>query len=121
MSTKRDKMNDTIDGLVFTGMSKAMARTLVFLISEKDQVTSKDIGKAIDMGQSQVSIAIRNLEDRGWVEHDSLRGSGGHPINIYRMLVNLDEVYSSIEKDEKSKVRGMKDNLKRIRELWSLR
>lgn len=120
MSIKRGKVNDTIRALIYTGMEKHTARILAFLISKKDQVTTKDIEKATNLNQSQVSVAICNLEDRGWVEHDGLKGSIGRPINMYRMSADLDEVYSSIEKDEKSKIQKVKDNLKDLRELWSL-
>ena len=121
MSVKRDKMNDVIDVLIYTGMHKPVARILGFLISKKDWVTSKDIGKATNLSQPEVSIGVRGLEDRGWVERDRLkRESKGRPINIYRVSVDLDMVYSVIENDVKSKIRGVEDNLKDLREMWSL-
>lgn len=121
MSTKRDKMNDTIRALIYTGMEKYTASILAFLISEKDWVTSKDIVKATNLHQPVVSITIRDLENRGWVERDrSKKRYRGRPLNIYRMSVDIDEVYSLIENDEKSKIHGVEDNLKDLREMWSL-
>ncbi len=121
MSAVRGKVNDTIEALACTGMPKGIARTLAFLSSKEDWATSKDIEKATKLRQPEVSIAVRDLEDRGWVERDSLkRESKGRPINIYRMSVNLNNVYSSIANGEKTKIHEVEDNLKQIRELWSL-
>ncbi|NIU48147.1 MAG: ArsR family transcriptional regulator [Thermoplasmata archaeon] len=94
---------------------------MAYLSSKENWATSKDIEKATRLRQPEVSIAVRDLEDRGWVERDSLkRESKGRPINIYRMSVDLDQVYSAIESDEKLKIRRVETNLRNIRELWSL-
>ena len=121
MSAGKGKVSDTIEAMTSTGMPKGIARTLAFLSSKDDWSTSKEIEKATRLRQPEVSIAVRDLEDRGWVERDSLkRESKGRPINIYRMSVNLNKVYSSIEEEEKAKIHMVEDNLKQIRELWSL-
>ena len=121
MSARKGKVDDTIRALASTGMPKGIARTLAYLSSRDDWATSKDIEKATRLRQPEVSIAVRDLEDRGWVERDSLkRESKGRPINIYRMSVQLDKVYSSIEAQEKVKINRVETNLKQIRDLWSL-
>jgi predicted transcriptional regulator len=114
-------VNDTIEALAITGMPKGIARTLAYLSSKEDWATSKDIEKATNLRQPEVSIAVRDLEDRGWVERDSLkRESKGRPINIYRMSVKLNKVYTSIEEDQKTKIGAVENNLKHIRDLWAL-
>ncbi|NIS18995.1 MAG: MarR family transcriptional regulator [Thermoplasmata archaeon] len=121
MSAKKGEVDNTIEALASTGMPKGIARTLAYLSSKENWATSKDIEKATRLRQPEVSIAVRDLEDRGWVERDSLkRESKGRPINIYRMSVDLDQVYSAIESDEKLKIRRVETNLRNIRELWSL-
>ena len=114
-------VDDTITALASTGMPKGIARTLAYLSSKEEWATSKDIEKATKLRQPEVSIAVRDLEDRGWVERDSLkRESKGRPINIYRMSVELDKVYTSIEAQEKVKIKRVETNLKHIKDLWSL-
>jgi predicted transcriptional regulator len=121
LSAAKGKVSDTIEALASTGMPKGIARTLAFLSSMDDWATSKEIEKATKLRQPEVSIAVRDLEDRGWVERDSLkRESKGRPINIYRMAVDLKNVYSSIEDDEKAKIEKVEDNLSNIRTLWAL-
>lgn len=121
MSAEKGKVNDTIEALASTGMPRGIARTLAFLSSKEDWATSRDIEKATSLRQPEVSIAVRDLEERGWVERDNLkRESKGRPINIYRMSLDLDKVYDSIEDYEKAKISDVETNLRHIKELWSL-
>ncbi len=121
MSADKGKVSDTIEALASTGMPKGIARTLAFLSSRDEWSTSRDIEKATKLRQPEVSIAVRDLEERGWVERDSLkRESKGRPINIYRMSVDLKKVYTSIEEHEKAKIAEVEGNLRNIRTLWSL-
>lgn len=121
MSAGKGKVEDTIEALTTTGMPKGMARTLAYLSSRDNWATSRDIEEATNLRQPEVSIAIRDLVERGWVERDNLkRESKGRPINIYRMSTDLKKVYVSIERREKSKMADMEANLANIRKLWSL-
>ena len=121
MSAGSGRVNQTIDVLASTGMPKGTARTLAYLSTKENWATSKDIEKATRLRQPEVSIAVRGLLDRGWLERDSLkRESKGRPINIYRMNVGLTEVYNTIETDEMHKVDEVRANLDQIKELWNL-
>ena len=121
MSVARAKVDETIKVLASTGMPKGTARTLAYLSTKDEWATSRDIEKATNLRQPEVSIAVRTLLERGWVERDSLkRESKGRPINIYRMDVDLTDVYMSIESDEKEKIAEVEENLVHIKELWEV-
>ena len=121
MSVARAKVDETIEVLASTGMPKGTARTLAYLTTKDDWATSRDIEKATNLRQPEVSIAVRMLLERGWVERDSLkRESKGRPINIYRMDVDLSDVYTAIESDEKEKIADVEENLVHIKELWDV-
>lgn len=121
MSVARAKVDETIEVLASTGMPKGTARTLAYLTTKDDWATSRDIEKATNLRQPEVSIAVRTLLDRGWIERDSLkRESKGRPINIYRMDVDLTDVYMSIESDEKEKIAEVEENLVHIKVLWGV-
>ena len=122
MSVARAKVDETIEVLASTGMPKGTARTLAYLSTKDNWATSRDIEKATSLRQPEVSIAVRTLLDRGWVERDSLkRESKGRPINIYRMDVDLSEVYTSIESEEKEKIAEVEENLVHIKALWEVK
>jgi predicted transcriptional regulator len=115
------RVDEIIDALAATGMAKGIARTLAFLTTQDGWTTSKDIEDATKLRQPEVSIAVRTLVERGWVERDNLkRESKGRPICIYRMAVDLRDVYRSIEADEEIKIAGVKANLASIKGLWSV-
>ena len=121
LSAGKGKVEDTIEALTTTGMPKGMARTLAYLSTRDDWATSRDIEEATNLRQPEVSIAVRDLVERGWVERDNLkRESKGRPINIYRLAADLRKVYVSIEDREKVKIADMEANLANIRQLWSL-
>jgi predicted transcriptional regulator len=121
VSVARAKVDETIEVLASTGMPKGTARTLAYLTTKDDWATSRDIEKATHLRQPEVSIAVRTLLDRGWIERDSLkRESKGRPINIYRMDADLTEVYTSIESDEKGKIAEVEENLVHIKALWEV-
>ena len=121
MSVARAKVDETIEVLASTGMPKGTARTLAYLTTKDDWATSRDIERATNLRQPEVSIAVRTLLDRGWIERDSLkRESKGRPINIYRMDVELTDVYTSIESDEKDKIAEVEENLVHIKALWDV-
>lgn len=122
MSAGSERVERAIEVLSSTGMPKGTARTLAYLSSKGDWTTSKEIEEATSLRQPEVSIAVRNLLDRGWVMRDSLkRDSKGRPINIYRMNTDLSEVYRSIEIEEMEKVAEVEENLAQIKKLWGVK
>jgi len=121
VSVARAKVDETIEVLASTGMPKGTARTLAYLTTKEDWATSRDIERATNLRQPEVSIAVRTLLERGWIERDSLkRESKGRPINIYRMDADLHDVYTSIESDEKEKIADVEENLVHIKVLWDV-
>jgi predicted transcriptional regulator len=121
VSADRVKATKLVEALVSTGMPRGIALTLAFLSTKDEWATSKDIEEATRLRQPEVSIAVRELAEKGWVERDNLkRESKGRPINIYRMSTGLGMVFSHIEEGERGKIAMVEENLDTIRGLWSL-
>src|SRR5438034_223840 len=55
-----------VDLLIETGLSRNIAKTLVFL-SKRDETTSVEIEKATGLRQPEVSIAMQELRRREWL------------------------------------------------------
>lgn len=112
----------TVDTLAFTGMPKGIARTLAYLSTQEDWATSKDIERGTRLRQPEVSISVRSLVERGWVERDNLRrDSKGRPVNIYRMSTSLVDIYREILDHERSKISQVESNMDQLRDLWSVK
>src|SRR5438046_10744657 len=86
--SRRDE--SLVDLLVRTGMSKNIAKTLVFL-SKRDETTSVEIEKATGLRQPEVSMAMQELRRRRWVEARDIKKEGqGRPGHAYGLAVPLE-------------------------------
>src|SRR5438046_7846582 len=104
-----------VDLLVRTGMSKNIAKTLVFL-SKKEETTSVDIEKATGLRQPEVSIAMQELRRRRWVEKRDIKKEGkGRPVHAYRLAVPLDAIIDMIARDERAKLEDMETTIRKMR------
>src|SRR2546426_9838523 len=76
-----------VDLLIETGLSRNIAKTLVFL-SKRDETTSVEIEKATGLRQPEVSIAVQELRRRKRVDKRDIKKEGkGRPGHSYRLSV----------------------------------
>ncbi len=105
-----------INGLINTGVNKHVAKVLAF-VAVNEGTKSIDIQMATELKQPEVSIAVRKLEDMGWVHKDSIKlGKSGRPFYEYSLNKGLDEIIAEIETRERAKVKVIEDNLKDIKD-----
>src|SRR5437773_10725797 len=111
--SRRDE--SLVDLLVKTGMSKNIAKTLVFL-SKKEETTSVEIEKATGLRQPEVSIAMQELRRRRWVEKRDIKKEGkGGPVHAYRLAVPDDAIIDMIARVERAKIEDIEANVRRTR------
>ncbi|MCJ2556974.1 MAG: ArsR family transcriptional regulator [Candidatus Thermoplasmatota archaeon] len=109
--------NDIIDKLIFTGMSKNLAKTLVIL-SKRDETTSVQVEKATGLRQPEVSLAMQELRRRGWVTKRDIKKEGkGRPVHAYRISKSFSRIVSTIKKQEDKKIERMVRNMNELRSL----
>ena len=107
--------NETIDRLIFTGMSKNLAKTLVFL-SKRDETTSVQIEKATGLRQPEVSLAIQELRRRGWVSKRDIKKEGkGRPVHAYRLSTSFGGIIETIREQEDDKIERIVKNMNELR------
>ncbi len=112
LSRKDESM---VDLFIRTGMSKNIAKTLVFL-SKRDETTSVEIEKATGLRQPEVSIAMQDLRRRRWVEKRDIKKEGkGRPVHAYRLAVPFEEIVETIGKAERSKIEEIETNIRKMR------
>src|SRR3970040_699385 len=111
--SRRDE--SLVDLLVKTGMSKNIAKTLVFL-SKRDETTSVEIEKATGLRQPEVSIAMQELRRRRWVDKRDIKKEGkGRPVHAYRLSLPFAEIVESIAREERKKVEDIQGNVRRLK------
>ena len=109
--------NDVIDKLIFTGMSKNLAKTLVIL-SKRDETTSVQVEKATGLRQPEVSLAMQELRRRGWVTKRDIKKEGkGRPVHAYRLSKSLSGIVSTIKSQENKKIERIVKNMNELRSL----
>lgn len=109
--------NEVIERLIFTGMSKNLAKTLVFL-SKRDETTSVQIEKATGLRQPEVSLAMQELRRRRWVTKRDIKKEGkGRPVHAYRISKSFSRIVSTIKKQEDKKIERMVRNMNELRSL----
>lgn len=104
-----------VDLLVETGMSRNIAKTLVFL-SKREETTSVEIEKATGLRQPEVSIAMQELRRRKWVEKRDIKKEGkGRPVHAYRLSVPWSEIVGQVDREEQGKIERIEVNRKKLR------
>ena len=104
-----------VDLLIETGLSRNIAKTLVFL-SKRDETTSVEIEKATGLRQPEVSIAMQELRRRKGVDKRDIKKEGkGRPVHSYRMSVPWSEILAQIDREEQAKIDRIEANRKKLK------
>ena len=113
-----DQQKELIDHLGNTGMSKNTATCLVF-ISNRDETRSREIESETRLRQPEVSIAMQELREKGWIEKRNIKKGGkGRPVHGYKLAIPIDEILDEIEEKEENKIKDIRDNLNKIKDLF---
>jgi predicted transcriptional regulator len=111
--SRRDE--SMVDLLIRTGMSKNIAKTLVFL-SKREETTSVEIEKATGLRQPEVSIAMQELRRRRWVEKRDIKKEGkGRPVHAYRLATPFEAIVDMIAREERAKIDDIETNIRKMR------
>jgi len=113
--TKEEK--DLIDRLYRTGMSKNVAKTLLFIL-RKEETKSREIESETGLRQPEVSVAVNDLMEKDWISKDEVKKEGkGRPVHHYTLNKSFDKIISEVEEKEKKKVDEIEKNVEEIKDL----
>ncbi len=108
---------ERVNLLVNTGMSKNVAKTLIFL-SKRKETTSVDIEINTGLRQPEVSIAMQELRRRKWITKRDIKKEGkGRPVHSYHLAVPFSEIINVIEKAERQRIEKIKENMDALKRL----
>jgi predicted transcriptional regulator len=104
-----------VDLLVETGLSKNVAKTLVFL-SKREETTSVEIEKATGLRQPEVSIAMQELRRRRWVDKRDIKKEGkGRPVHAYRLSASWGDILGQLDRDQQARLERIEANRKKLK------
>jgi len=109
--------NEIVNILTRTGMAKNTAKVFV-AIKELDNSDTKQIMQFTGIMQPQISVAVRQLINMGYVESKTEQTENrGRPISYFSLWKSIDEIISDIEETVQRKIDSETQNITRLREL----
>ncbi|MBC7079053.1 MAG: ArsR family transcriptional regulator [Methanothrix sp.] len=112
-----DEQEEFSSILMDIGLRRNVAKVLTYLAGV-DEATSRDIETNSDLRQPEVSIAMRELRELGWIsERDEKNPGKGRPYRIYRLEKNIDEIINYLEDQKLQEIERTMRQIERLKEL----
>ena len=108
---------------VFTdlGMPRNLAKTLIY-ISQVNECRSAEIEHGANLRQPEVSVAMHELQRKGWIKKRDLKKKGkGRPVHLYKLTSSIGEIVSNFEKEKMREIKHVQDDLEQLKSLLSER
>ncbi len=98
-------------------MSRNEAMTLAYM-QNASSATTIDLETSARLRQPEVSIAMKELKERDWVnEREEKKPGKGRPCKIYSLKVGFKDMIAQLEEQKKKAVYEMQERIKRLKEL----
>jgi predicted transcriptional regulator len=99
------------------GMPKNLAKTLLY-VSQCDECRSADIEQKTRLRQPEVSVAMQQLLNKGWVKKRDLKKKGkGRPVHIYKLTYPLQNIIKNFEEQKTKEIDTIKKDLSELKTL----
>jgi len=107
---------EIVNLLISLSLPKNVAKTLVFLFRVKETIPVV-IERNTNLRQPEVSVALKKLEEKGWVEKRNIkRGTKGRPLLSYKLSVSPEEIIDFLEEKKEDEIKKIKENVEKLRE-----
>ncbi|MEM0498594.1 MAG: ArsR family transcriptional regulator [Methanothrix sp.] len=114
-----DEQEEFSSILMEIGLRRNVAKVLTYLAGVVE-ATSRDIETNSDLRQPEVSIAMRELRELGWIsERDEKNPGKGRPYRIYRLEKSVDEIIKYLEDQKLQDIERTMRQIERLKELRS--
>jgi len=99
------------------GLKRNLAKALVYLANVNESV-SRNIELGAGLRQPEVSIAMRELRERGWIEEWEQKKEGkGRPLKCYRLSVQLCDIIDHLDDSRKRDAQQDEETIATLRSL----
>ena len=110
-----EKEEEFVDLLVEIGTKQTIAKALVFLANVRE-ATSREIERGTDLRQPEVSLAIKYMDERGWIKSNEIPSDKkGRPVRKYALAVPVTSIMSTIEKQKKEEANNQLALIRKMR------
>ena len=112
-----EKDEEIADALISLGMGKNAAMTLAYM-KNTNSATSLELERSARLRQPEVSIAIKHLKERKWInEREEKKLGKGRPYKIYSLKVGFKDIIAQLEKQQRKTVDETQSKIERLKEL----
>ena len=112
-----EKDEEIADALISLGISRNAALTLAYM-QNANSATSLELERSARLRQPEVSIVMRQLKERDWVnEREEKKPGKGRPYKIYTLKVGFNDIIAQLEKQQRNAVEEVQARIKRLKEM----
>lgn len=107
LKTKKIQKKDEeiAEALISLGLSRNVAMTLAYM-KNTNFATSLDLERAARLCQPEVSIAIRQLKERNWINEREEKIAGkGRPNKIYSLKIGFNDIITQLKNQHSVMIR----------------
>ncbi len=102
-----------------TGLKRTTARIIVYLYKAGESESSSIEGGA-NLRQPEVSLAMKELKDWGWVNERELRRKGkGRPIKSYKLALDIKDIVHEVVNKKQEELKKTKKDLAELERVIS--
>ena len=99
------------------GMPRNLAKTLMY-ISQVEECRSSEIERGANLRQPEVSVAMQQLQKKGWIARRDLKKKGkGRPVHIYKLTSPITNIVNNFEKEKNKEIQNIKNDLTDLKSL----
>ncbi|MGZ4863946.1 MAG: ArsR family transcriptional regulator [Halobacteriota archaeon] len=99
------------------GVKRNLAKALVYLANVNESV-SRNIELGAGLRQPEVSIAMREMRERGWIDEWEQKKEGkGRPLKCYRLSTQLCDIIDSLDDSRKRDAQQDEETIAMLRSL----
>lgn len=112
-----EKDEEIADALIAIGMSRNIARTLSYL-HNVEEATSVELERVVRLHQPEVSIAMKQLKERDWINEREKKKTGkGRPYKVYSLKIGFSDIISQLEKQQMKAVDDAHTKIEKLKEM----
>ncbi len=99
------------------GMPRNLAKTLIY-ISQVEECRSSEIERNAKLRQPEVSVAMQELHEKGWITKRDLKKKGkGRPVHLYTLSQPIEGIIKDFEEEKTQEINEIKKDLDDLKKL----
>ncbi len=116
-----DKDERIVTLLAETGLNRNIAKVIVFL-SKSGEAVSREIERAANLRQPEVSLAMKDLKEWGWVKERELKKKGkGRPLKSYKLTRELRDIVADLIEKKREEITKIERDLEDLEKLVGIK